>query len=136
MAGGWLARLARSPLTFAEVRAEAARLHQAEVAQLAILRAPQARARLCVWSLAEVTAAPATVLAQLLDGIDGPRVTPAVQGPAAPQLLPALADLSGLPALVRRLRDAGLPVAAAADFTAPPPVAPPTTPPRAAGWAR
>ena len=111
--GAWIVPLARSTGSFADLRREAARLRQAETAQLAILRSAHAKARLRLWPIEEVVAAPGPALAALIEDIGGPRATPSVQAALAPDLLPPLADLTGVPELLRRLRDSGLPPAVA-----------------------
>ena len=109
VAGAWIVPLARSTGSFADLRAEAARLRHAETAQLAILRSAHVKARVRVWPLEAAVAAPGPLLRGLLEDIGGPRATPPVQAALAPDLLPPLADLTGVPELMRQLRDSGLP---------------------------
>lgn len=99
--GAWLVALARSPRPFADLRRRALALERAEAAQLDILRSPFAKARVRIWPLAEALAAPEGLLAGILHEIGAPP-----SGPMAPP--PRLADVSGLPDLLRRLRDSGL----------------------------
>ena len=72
-------------------------LQKAEDAQLAILTSSHARARVRTWPLAEALDAPEGLLAGLLG-----EVAALPPGPMAPP--PRLADVSGLPDLLRRLR--------------------------------
>lgn len=109
--GAWIVPLARDTGSFADLRRQAARLRQAERAQLAILHSAHAKARVRVWPLEEAVAAPEPVLRTLLEEIGGPRATPVMQAALAADLLPPLADLTGVTQLMRRLRDSGLPPA-------------------------
>jgi len=99
--GAWILALSRAPRPFAELRSRAVALQKAEDAQLAILTSPHARARVRTWPLAEALDAPEGLLAGLLG-----EVAALPPGPMAPP--PRLADVSGLPDLLRRLRDSGL----------------------------
>jgi hypothetical protein len=101
VSGAWAVPLMLSGRPFDELRPLAARLQRAEAAFLVVLSDPRANARVHRWSLAEFAADPGGAVADILAdlGAADPR------GPAAP---PAMRDLSGLPAFVQTLRDAGL----------------------------
>ena len=105
--GAWVLPLARSDRPFADLRRQAARLRQAEEAQIEVLTSPFLRARVRLWSLTEVLEAPGDTLAALVHGVGGPG---SAAGGAAPLRTPPLADLSAVPEFLGKLRDSGLPV--------------------------
>ncbi|HRO13643.1 MAG TPA: beta-1,6-N-acetylglucosaminyltransferase [Paracoccus sp. (in: a-proteobacteria)] len=98
--GAWMLPLLHSGMPFDDVRRMAARIQRAEIAFLDILDSVWVKGRVRRWTLADVIADPAGVLETIrLD------LAPD-NGPACP--LPSLRDVTGLVALLRRLRNAGL----------------------------
>ena len=99
--GAWAIALHRRGLPAGAAREEAARLQRIEAAQLEVLRAEGACARLRVWSLADFVESPLEHLQPVLDEI----------APRAAQRLteaPRLADLGGVGRFLQALRNAGL----------------------------
>ena len=85
ISGAWSVPLFQSSRDFAAIREQAARLQKAETAYLKILRAPQPRARVRIWSLSEFLENPVEPLHIILDEIghrgqhrltEVPRLTP------------------------------------------------------------
>ena len=85
ISGAWSVPLFQSSRDFAAIREQAARLQKAETAYLKILRAPQTRARVRIWSLSEFLENPVEPLHIILDEIghrgqhrltEVPRLTP------------------------------------------------------------
>ncbi len=111
IAGAWAIPLYRSGCEFAEVRTEAARLQAIEARHLQVLRAPWARARLSVWSLAEFLEAPMEPLQAIIDDI----------APRSPRRLaeaPRMVDLTGFAGFLQRLRNEGMNPYILGDFPA------------------
>lgn len=111
--GGWALPLARDRRPFAEVRAEAARLQQAEVAFLDILRSPWVRARIRVWTLADAIAAPIEPIEAVLDDLGRPDA-------AALDGVPPLVPLAGFGGFLQSLRNAGMSPHLVGDYTGDP----------------
>jgi hypothetical protein len=111
ISGAWALPLLRSGRPLSDLRPVAAALQRTEVWHLGQLRAQSARARLRVWTLAEAVAAPQEPLQAILDEIS-PR------NPHRLAEMPRLADLTGLGAFLRGLRDLGMPPVAAGDVPA------------------
>jgi hypothetical protein len=101
VSGAWLLPLLRAGLSPAGLRQRAAELQAIEAAHLAILRGASTKARVRIWTLAEVLDAPDDVLRIVQEDVSGTGVAT----PAAP---PRLADLSGLEEFVHALRDDGM----------------------------
>ena len=99
--GAWAAELFAEGAPFAEARARAAQLQRVEAAHLDILRRPDTRARVRIWSLAEFLREPMEPLQTILGEI-APR-TP-------PHLIeaPSLRDLSGFGDFLQALRNEGM----------------------------
>ncbi len=124
--GAWVLPLLRSGRALAEVRPVAAALQKTEGWHLDQLRRQQTRATLRVWTLAEAVAAPLEPLQAILDEVS----------PRSPHRLtepPRMADLTGLGAFLRGLRDEGMPPVATGDF---PNVEPASADPRPAARPR
>lgn len=96
ISGAWALPLFRRGLGVAAIRREAAALQRTELRWLDILRSPHVRARVQVWTLAEFAADPSPL--REIVGQIGTR----------PGALPEMVDLTGFPAFLRALRDAGL----------------------------
>ncbi|MHA6346265.1 DUF5927 domain-containing protein [Roseivivax sp. CAU 1761] len=69
ISGAWAVPLFRSGRDFATLRREAAALQKAEAKMLDAYRAPGAKARIRIWSLAEFLEAPIEILQVLLDEV-------------------------------------------------------------------
>jgi hypothetical protein len=111
IAGAWAIPLYRSGGDFAAVRAEAARLQAIESRHLQVLRAPWARARLRVWSLAEFLEAPMEPLQGIIDEL----------APRSPRRLaeaPRMVDLMGFAGFLQKLRNDGMNPYILGDFPA------------------
>lgn len=113
--GAWLAPLAASDMPFDDVRRIAARLHRTERDHMAVLESVWLRAQLQRWDLTDLLARPAAILTSALRRAD-PDAAPVTA-------LPPMRDLSGLPGLLRRLRNSGLDLRRPDDLSifAPPP---------------
>ncbi|MFW8593890.1 beta-1,6-N-acetylglucosaminyltransferase [Cribrihabitans neustonicus] len=111
--GAWALPLFRSARTFAELRREAARLQQAEAAQLEILRAHGVQAQVRIWSLAEFLEAPEE---HLQTAVAGAGLAPGRILPEPPELAP----LDGVGAFLQRLKDDGMHPYLLGDFPAVP----------------
>ncbi len=107
VSGAWLVPLARGNKNFSAVRDQAARLQRIEDAQLAMLRRASCNATVHIWTLAEFVAAPMTVL-HMVSGKS--------QEDMALTEVPELADVSGVPRLLRNLKNQGVPVHLAGDL--------------------
>jgi hypothetical protein len=127
ISGAFSVPLWRSGRPFPEIRAEAARLQKIEADLIALLSAPETKARVQVWTLADFLDNPAEPLLQIVDTLN----------PRAPHRLtelPQLVDLTGFGAFLQDLRNQGMQPVLMGDFAAEPGGARPTPPmPRAAG---
>lgn len=99
ISGAWALPIARSGRSFTQRRAEAARLQRIEADHISQLRAGYARARVDIWTLADVLESPEDTLGALVR-----EVSPHQQ----PQPLPPMKDLTGLAEFVERLRNGGM----------------------------
>ncbi|PWJ21779.1 beta-1,6-N-acetylglucosaminyltransferase [Jannaschia seohaensis] len=115
VSGAWAVPLLQSERPFDEIRAEIARLQRVEAAFLRLLDGPEVAARVHRWTLAEFAAGPADRLDPVLAEIAG-------REEARP--LPEIRDLSDIPALLQRLRDAGVKPTVMGDFGVAPSPAP------------
>ena len=109
--GAWAVPLFRAAQDFPEIRKEAARLQKLEAAQVELLRLPEVKARLRIWSLAEFVEDPMTPLQDILDEITpraGRRLTEA----------PRMADLAGFGQFLQDLRNQGMQPVLMGDFPA------------------
>ncbi|MEO1640307.1 MAG: beta-1,6-N-acetylglucosaminyltransferase [Pseudomonadota bacterium] len=122
VSGAWAVPLYLSGRSASDARAEAARLQQAEDKFLRRLRSPGTRARYQVQTLSQFLENPVAVLQAVTDEIAGHRG-------AALQGVPAMHDLSGLPAFLQDLKNQGMHPFLTGDISA---IAPAPTPaPRA-----
>lgn len=107
--GAFAVPLWRSGRSAAEVRPEAARLQKVESEFIARLNAPDARASIRIWSLAEFIENPAEPLEQLVDLLN-PRAAHRVTD------LPALIPLHGFGSFLQDLRNQGMAPVLMGDF--------------------
>ncbi|CTQ49201.1 DUF5927 domain-containing protein [Jannaschia donghaensis] len=107
--GAWAVPLHTSNAEFEEVKAEAARLQRAELAFLRELRLPGTAARLHLWNLADFIAQPVEKIQNFMQEITGP-------SPQRLTELPPMRDLSGFPAFLQKLRNAGMKPQVMGDF--------------------
>lgn len=108
VSGAWALPLARRGAS-AAVRKQAAALQRTEMAMLDLLRAPDTRARIRIWTLAEFLENPAAALHPVLAEI-------ASQGLSGPLHLPPLADLDGFGSFLQDLRNQGMQPVVMGDF--------------------
>jgi Family of unknown function (DUF5927)/Core-2/I-Branching enzyme len=111
--GAFAVPLFLSNRNFSEIRAEASRLQKIEADFLALMRAPEAKARLHVWTLADFVENPMEPLQQLVDDLN----------PRAPRRLtevPRMVDLTGFGQFLQNLRNQGMQPVLMGDFPAKP----------------
>jgi Family of unknown function (DUF5927) len=111
VSGAFAVPLWRSGRPFAEIRAEAARLQKIEADFIALLQAPEAKARSRVWTLADFVENPVEPLHQVVDDLN----------PRAPHRMtevPLLTDLTGFADFVQELRNQGMQPVLLGDFHA------------------
>jgi hypothetical protein len=101
ISGAWAVPLFRSGRPLAELRDTAARLQKTEADHLGALRSPYAKARIRIWTLAELLEAPAEALAQMLADI-APHHIGALPDP--PPMLP----LDGFGGFLQEMRNLGM----------------------------
>ena len=101
VSGAWIVPLVRRGLPLGDLRARAAELQAREAAHLAILRSARTKARVRVWTLAEVLEAPGEILRIVHEDLAGPAGHPLVP-------TPRMADLSGLSGVLQSLRNEGM----------------------------
>ena len=109
VSGAFAVPLWRSGRPFPEIRAEAARLQKVEADFIALLQAPDSKARLRLWTLADFVENPAEALHQIVDDLS----------PRAPNRmteLPRMLDLSGFGAFLQDLRNQGMQPVLMGDF--------------------
>jgi len=99
--GAWIVPLFHSNRHFSELRTEAARLQKIESKHLKILRAPSAKARIRIWSLADFIEAPAENLQTVIDEMSVPGNRKIVPNPK-------LKDLTGLSQFLQNLKNQGM----------------------------
>ncbi|WP_375260749.1 beta-1,6-N-acetylglucosaminyltransferase [Palleronia sp.] len=99
--GAWAVPLFVSKRPFAEVRAKAARLQKIESAHLAILRDPATRARVRIWTMADLVENPAEPLQTVIEEAS-------VRTAETVAEIPRMVDLTGFGAFLQRLRNAGM----------------------------
>ncbi|MGL4236153.1 DUF5927 domain-containing protein [Tabrizicola sp.] len=119
--GAFAVPLWRSGRTAAEVRPEAARLQKIEAEFLKLLAAPDTKARVRTWSLAEFVENPAEPLQQLVDDLN-PRA------PHRSGTLPRLVNLVGFSSFLQDLRNQGMQPVLMGDFPTDAELAPPEQP--------
>jgi hypothetical protein len=111
VSGAFAIPLWRSGRPFAEIRAEAAALQKVEADFIALLQAPESRARLRLWTLADFIENPGEALHQIVDDLN----------PRAPNRmadLPRMVDLTGFGAFLQDLRNQGMHPVLMGDFPA------------------
>lgn len=101
--GAWIVPLLASGMPFDDIRHMAARLQRAEVRFLEVLDSVWVKARVRRWALTDLIAAPQPILAELARALNADRADSATLPPPPP-----LRDMTGVTALIRRLRNAGL----------------------------
>ena len=99
--GAWAVPLFRFPDRYSDVRREAARLQKIESEHLVVLRSPQVKARVRIWSLAEFLENPVEPLQTILD-----ELSPALSRRLTE--VPRLANLSGFGKFLQDLRNQGM----------------------------
>ncbi|WP_322893267.1 MULTISPECIES: beta-1,6-N-acetylglucosaminyltransferase [unclassified Yoonia] len=107
--GAWALSLFLSGQSASEVRAEAARLQQVENKLLKTLRAPDARSRRCIMTLAEFLDDPVDILQNIVDDMAGHRAATLTK-------LPKMVDLTGFAQFLQDLRNQGMNPYLAGDF--------------------
>jgi hypothetical protein len=100
ISGAWAVPLFRSSRPFADLRAEAARLQRIESEHIRILRAPMTKARVRIWTMADVVENPAEIMQALAMPATG----------VAPRLVEPLAmvDLTGFGQFLQKLKNEGM----------------------------
>ncbi|RMD95148.1 MAG: glycosyl transferase [Alphaproteobacteria bacterium] len=99
--GAWAVPLFRSRRPFAELRKEAARLQKIESRHLDILRAPQRKARVRIWTMADFIEAPMEALQAIIDEIGA-------RGARRLTEVPRMVDLTGFGDFLQRLKNEGM----------------------------
>jgi hypothetical protein len=111
ISGAWMIPLFRRNARFSDVRREAAALQRVETAHLELMRARWVKARVRIWTLAEVVAAPMGPVLLLLD-----EIAPRAQG--RPAEAPRMVDLTGFGKFLQNLRNQGMKPTLTGDFPA------------------
>jgi len=110
ISGAWAVPLSRSSRPREEVRAQAAALQRTEAAFLDILRSPQTKARVRIWTLADFLVAPMEHLQEVLDdtGIAPPRhhLTE----------VPRMVGTAGFGAFLQAMRNEGMQISLTGEF--------------------
>ncbi len=107
--GAWAVPLFRSNLNFAEIRREAARLQNIELAHVTILRSMYVKARVRIWTMADFIENPMEPLQTIIDEIS-PRATRRLT--EAPQMV----DLTGFGQFLQNLKNRGMQPRLMGDF--------------------
>ncbi|AOZ68136.1 glycosyl transferase [Rhodobacter xanthinilyticus] len=107
--GAWAVPLFRSNLNFAEIRREAARLQNIELAHVTILRSMYVKARVRIWTMADFIENPMEPLQTIIDEIS-PRATRRLT--EAPQMV----DLTGFGQFLQNLKNQGMQPRLMGDF--------------------
>ena len=101
VSGAWAVPLFRSNRNFADLRKEAAQLQKIESQFLDALRAPYAKARIRIWTMAEFVESPMEPLQAIIDEI----------GQSNPRRLteaPTMVDLTGFGRFLQNLKNQGM----------------------------
>lgn len=109
VSGAFAVPLWQSGRSAAEVRPQAALLQKVESDFLHLLRAPETKAQVRIWTLAEFVENPAEPLEQLVDQLN-PRAN------HRPANLPCLRDLTGFSSFLQDLRNQGMAPVLMGDF--------------------
>lgn len=108
ISGAWVIPLFRSGKSAAAVRTEAARLQRIEADQMNILRSIHAKARIRIWTLAEVAENPSAALTAAVEETR--------RSNHAPADLPRIVDLTGIAGFLQDLRNQGMQPTLTGDF--------------------
>ncbi|ETX28516.1 beta-1,6-N-acetylglucosaminyltransferase [Roseivivax isoporae] len=114
ISGAWAVPLFKSDRGFPELRREAAALQKIEARMLDELRAPDVKARIRIWTMAEFIEAPMEPLQLIIDEI----------GPRQPRRLaeaPRMEDLTGFGQFLQNLKNQGMHPYLMGDFPVDPP---------------
>ena len=101
ISGAWAVPLFRSNRNFADIRKDAALMQRIESDHLNILRSPEVKARVRIWTMAEFVEAPMEPLQTILDEI----------GTRSPRRLseaPRMVDLEGFGQFLQNLKNQGM----------------------------
>jgi hypothetical protein len=109
ISGAWSVPLFLSNRNFADIRVEAARLQQIETLHLAVLRSPQAKARIRIWPMAEFVESPMEALQTVVDEISA-------GGLRHPAEAPRMVDLTGFGQFLQNLKNQGMHPTLMGDF--------------------
>ena len=109
ISGAWAIPLFHSNRNFSEIRREAARMQKIEAEHLEILRAPWAKARVRIWTLAEFVENPMEPLQNVIDEISPRALRRLTEAPR-------LADLTGFGQFLQNLRNQGMQPVLMGDF--------------------
>lgn len=109
ISGAWSIPLFKANLNFAEIRREAARLQKIELAHLDLLRRPQSKARVRVWTLAEFIENPMEPLQTIVDEISPRSLRRLTE-------VPRMTDLTGFGQFLQNLRNQGMQPVLMGDF--------------------
>ena len=113
ISGAWAIPLFQTNGSFADLRAEAARLQKIETDHLHALRSPYAKARVRIWTLADFIETPMEALQTILDEI-GPKGTRRLSE------APRMVDLTGFGQFLQNLKNQGMHPYLMGDFPADP----------------
>lgn len=111
VSGAFAIPLFQSNLNFGDIRAEAARLQRIESEFLAVLRAPNVKARVRIWSLAEFIESPMEPLQTLVEEISPRSLRRLAE-------VPRMVDLTGFGQFLQNLRNQGMQPVLMGDFPA------------------
>ncbi len=101
ISGAWAVPLFHSNRNFSEVRKEAARLQKIEAKHLDVLRSPQTKARVRIWTMADFIESPMEPLQTIIDEI-GPRSVRRLTE------APRMVDLNGFGQFLQNLKNQGM----------------------------
>jgi len=101
ISGAWAVPLFRSNMNFIDIRKEAARLQKVESEHLNVLRAPDAKARIRIWTMAEFIEAPMEPLQGILDEIGQTQARRLAE-------VPKMVDLTGFGQFLQNLKNQGM----------------------------
>jgi len=99
--GAWAVPLFKSNRNFADIRKEAAALQRVESEHLDILRAPQCKARIRIWTMAEFIEAPMEPLQTIIDEIGHKTLRRLAEAPK-------MTDLNGFGQFLQNLKNQGM----------------------------
>ncbi len=99
--GAWAVPLFQSNMNFSEIRRIAAKLQKVEAGHLDVLRSPNTKARLKIWTMADFVQAPIEPLQKIMDDI-GPDTLRRLTE------LPKMADLTGFAQFLQNLKNQGM----------------------------